>query len=132
VSEPVRLSIASQVDVERARRAARAAARGIGFGAEATEEIVLAVSELATNLMRYAVSGTITLSAINCASGGLRIESRDAGPGIADIALARREGFSTSGGLGSGLPAIGRLMDELTIESSPVGTLIVASKWRRP
>ena len=61
---------------------------------------------------------------------GIEIASRDAGPGIADLAAALRDGCSTGGGRGSGLPAVRRLMDEFAITSGPGGTRITARKWR--
>jgi serine/threonine-protein kinase RsbT len=122
--------VSSQVDVERVRRAARPIAAHLGFGREDAEAIALAVSELATNLVRYAPGGEILVSIFSEEAGtGLAIRSRDDGPGIADVELALRDGYSTGGGLGSGLPAVRRLMDDVVITTSPSGTLIEARKW---
>jgi serine/threonine-protein kinase RsbT len=93
---------------------------------------VLAVSELATNLVRYALHGRIALSTISGPSGdGIQIESLDDGPGIADLALAMTDGFSTGASFGSGLPATRRLVDEFEITSNPDGTRILARKWKK-
>ena len=124
------MSVGSRADAERARREARALAVEARFGVEDTEALALAVSELATNLVRYARGGELTLSLVNGDAGtGIEVESRDAGPGIPDVALAMRDGFSTGGGLGSGLPGARRLMDEFEISSAAGGTRIVARKW---
>jgi serine/threonine-protein kinase RsbT len=134
---PERLSVAAPADAARARRAARALALRLGFGAPAAEEVALAVSELATNLVRYARGGEIVLAAAAAEpagragreASGVHVESLDRGPGIADLARAMEDGFSTGGGLGGGLPAVRRLMDEFAITSGPAGTRVVARKW---
>jgi serine/threonine-protein kinase RsbT len=124
------IAIRSQGDVEAARRAARALAGALGFARAEEEMIVLAVIELATNLVRYALHGTLTLRRIDGPAGvGVEVASRDEGPGITDIEAALRDGFSTGGGRGSGLLAVRRLMDEFSIASDPGGTRITARKW---
>lgn len=123
------LPISAQPDVERARRIARSAALAVGLSRQDAEVIVLAVSELATNLVRYARQGKITVTAIDQPRVGIRVESTDNGPGIPDLNLAVREGYSTSGGLGGGIPSVKHLMDDFQITSSPRGTTIVACKW---
>jgi serine/threonine-protein kinase RsbT len=130
--EPVRLAVSAAADVERARREARALATRQGFAVADTERIVLAVSELATNLTRYARLGEIVLSVVANARGtGIEVASHDAGPGIADLARAQEDGFTTGGGLGGGLPGVRRLMDEFQITSAPSGTWVRACKWLR-
>lgn len=127
---PVRIGVRAQADVERARRAARSFAVGIGFVGIEIEEVVLAISELATNLARYAENGELTLRSVeDTMPWGVQVESRDTGPGITDLAFALRDGASTGGGLGGGLPAARRLMDTFDITTSPAGTTIVARKW---
>jgi serine/threonine-protein kinase RsbT len=124
------LRISTEVDVERARRMGRALAADIGFARLDVERIALAVSELATNLLRYADDGEIGGAALSGEDGiGIAIESRDAGPGIADVALALQDGFSTGGGLGGGLPGVRRLMDDFVLATGPEGTTIEARKW---
>jgi serine/threonine-protein kinase RsbT len=94
------------------------------------EAIVLAVSELATNLVRYAPGGEVVVA--TCARDlgrGIAVSSCDGGPGIADVEQALRDGFSSGSGLGSGLPAVRRLMDDFTLTTSPAGTRIEARKW---
>jgi serine/threonine-protein kinase RsbT len=122
--------IVAEVDVERIRREARALATYAGFGRPDAEAILLAVSELATNLMRYAPGGELVVSIVSEANGaGILIQSSDPGPGIVDVELALRDGYSTSGGLGSGLPSVRRLMDDFTIVTGPSGTSIETHKW---
>ena len=122
--------IAAEVDVERIRREARALATYAGFDRHDAEAILLAVSELATNLVRYAPGGELVVSIVSEANGlGILIQSSDPGPGIADVELALRDGYSTSGGLGSGLPSVRRLMDDFTIVTGPSGTSIETHKW---
>lgn len=93
------------------------------------------VSELATNIIKYAGRGRIRVTPVNDgARAGVRIEAWDQGPGIADIEAALREGFSTGGTLGLGLPAVRRLTDQLTIDCPQTGgTRVDAIRWtRRP
>ncbi|HVC79220.1 MAG TPA: ATP-binding protein [Chloroflexota bacterium] len=124
-----RFPIETQADVEVARRAARTLATTLGFGTADVERVVLATLELATNLRRYAVRGELILRPAEFGGHGLRIESRDAGPGIADLDAALRDGVSTGDGLGSGLAGVRRLMDEMTITTASRGTSIVVHKW---
>src|SRR5918993_440222 len=125
--------IVAEVDVERIRREARDLATDVGFDRHDAEAILLAVSELATNLVRYAPGGELVVSIVSEANGlGILIQSSDQGPGIVDVELALRDGYSTSGGLGNGLPGVRRLMDDFTIDTSPSGTSIEARKWCCP
>jgi serine/threonine-protein kinase RsbT len=132
VNGPVEVVVRAQVDVEQARREAGALARAVGFSATERAMIVVAVSELATNLARYARNGFLRMSeATDEGRHGICIESWDEGPGIADLAHAMQDGTSTGGGLGSGLPAVRRMMDTFTISTGPAGTEIAARKWLR-
>jgi serine/threonine-protein kinase RsbT len=143
-----RLPVCTRSDADQARREARRLAAALGFGRVDAEEVALAVSELAMNLHRYAVGGEIVLrpiqedapisedapTAVAAVGGrggrrGLEIVSLDAGPGIADPERALQDGYTTGGGLGSGLPAARRLVDEFTLVTDPSGTRIVAIKW---
>ncbi|MGO8752844.1 MAG: ATP-binding protein [Thermoguttaceae bacterium] len=127
------LAVGHESGVGAARRAARAMAAVLGFAPTACEEIALAMTELATNLLKHARGGTLTLTPL--ADGGrvgLEIESRDEGPGIADVEQALGDRFSTAGTRGTGLGAVNRLMDELDIRSRRgSGTRIVCRRWLR-
>jgi len=122
--------VASRDDVPVVVRATRGYARLAGFGIEDAECVILAATELATNLARYAAGGNIHISLLE---GGARpviqLESSDTGPGILDIERAMQDGFSTGGGLGGGLPGVRRLMDQFEVTTSSEGTRIVARKW---
>jgi serine/threonine-protein kinase RsbT len=106
-------------------------ATALGFDGPSAESIVLAVSELAMNLLRYAGSGEIQLCATTGDDGrrGLMVECSDRGPGIGDPVRALEDGYTTGGGLGSGLPGVRRLMDEFDLQTGPTGTRIRACKW---
>jgi serine/threonine-protein kinase RsbT len=133
VDGELRLRAVTEQDAHTARRLARAFAAAAGFEGVAVEEVALAVSELATNLRRYARAGEVRLGRVgDPACPGLQLESHDAGPGIDDLDLAMRDGYSSGGGLGGGLPAVRRLMDEFDISSGPAGTRVIARKWRAP
>jgi serine/threonine-protein kinase RsbT len=122
--------IAHPVDIERARQQVRRHTRVLGFGLVAVESVTLATMELGSNLLRYATQGSLWIADIeNEGRVGILVESRDLGPGISDVSRALTDGYSTSGGLGSGLPAVRRLMDSFSLETGPEGTTISACKW---
>lgn len=130
VSEARCLPIRHRPDVEAARREARALAVRCGFDRVDAERAALVVSELATNLLRYAEHGEIVLAPREHAGlPAVTLVSRDRGPGIADLDAALADGFSTGGGLGNGLPAARRLADEFAIRSSPAGTTVEVWLW---
>lgn len=128
-----RLIVSNEYQIIHAQYRARRRAEQLGLQSNCCYHVATAVTELATNLLRHAGSGEIWLRDINSDQRrGIEIISVDHGPGITDINLALRDGFSTSGGLGGGLPGIKRLMDELWIKSeSGYGTWIAARKWLR-
>lgn len=132
-AETVTLEVRHTSDVSVARRQVKALATTLGFDSIAMEEIALAVSELASNLVKHATGGTLTLTAVAAREQtGIQLESRDQGPGIANVEEALADGFSTTGSLGCGLGAVNRLMDELDIQSRPgQGTRIVCRRWLR-
>jgi anti-sigma regulatory factor (Ser/Thr protein kinase) len=113
--------------------AARTLAESIGFDSQACEEIALAITELATNLIKHAQGGELVLTPlVEGARAGIQITSQDSGPGIADVEQAMVDRYSTAGSRGTGLGAVNRLMDELDITSERGrGTSIVCSKWVR-
>jgi serine/threonine-protein kinase RsbT len=128
----VHLGVGEQSDVEQVRREARLLASGLDFDRESCEAIALAVSELASNLVRYATGGEIDVTSIIGPRGiGIQIESLDRGPGISDIDAALSDGFSTSGGLGGGLGSVRRLLDDFEITPGMAGMLVVCRKWRQ-
>jgi anti-sigma regulatory factor (Ser/Thr protein kinase) len=132
--QPKIIEVRHEGSVGEARRTARSLADIMGFSPQACEEIALSVTELATNLVKHAHGGVLTLLPTSDPSGrvGLEIQSRDEGPGIADVEQAIGDRFSTSGTRGNGLGAVNRLMDELEINSKPGrGTRILCRKRLR-
>ena len=127
------LEVLDESAVGEARRLAASTARALGFEPQACEEIALAASELASNLIKHAGGGHFSAAPLESKGlAGLEIAARDKGPGIADIDQALTDGFSSSGGLGIGLGAVNRLMDELDIRSEPGGgARVTARKWLR-
>jgi serine/threonine-protein kinase RsbT len=124
--------ITSDKDVVTARQHGRAAALQAGFSMSEATLIATAISELARNIVSYANQGSVTLKPVHGPNGttGLTIVASDSGPGIADVTLALRDGYSSSGGLGLGLPGVRRLMDEFDIASSAgSGTTVTITKW---
>lgn len=114
-----------------ARRAARRLCELGGFNHLDGERVALAVTELGTNLHRYAQRGVLTLGLLEDAGERrcLRVASTDGGPGIEDLETALADGRTRAGSLGGGLPGVRRLMDDFSIVSSAGGTTIVALKW---
>lgn len=131
--DEIRWEIAADLDVVQARQSAREQAAFAGFSAGDQTVIAAAVSEIARNILMYARFGSITIIPVaEPERRGLVIIASDEGPGIADIQRALQDGYSTSGGLGIGLPGSRRLMDEFEIESHPgVGTTVTMKKWKR-
>jgi serine/threonine-protein kinase RsbT len=131
LSQDILVSIRSDVDIVLARQQGRTMAAAIGFAATDATLIATAISELARNIVMYAQKGEVMIRSVETAhSKGILIVARDDGPGIHSIQNALRDGYSTSGGLGLGLPGVKRLMDEFAIESAPRrGTTVSVKKW---
>jgi serine/threonine-protein kinase RsbT len=126
------VAINSDQDIVTARQKGRALATELGFSAGDATLIATSISELARNIVSYARRGEITLKIIHASSrSGILVIASDSGPGIRDIRQAMRDGFSTSGSLGLGLPGVRRLMDEFEITSElGHGTLVTVKKWK--
>jgi serine/threonine-protein kinase RsbT len=132
--EPQReMPIRSESDIVSTRRMVREVTQGMGFGITDVTRIVTATSELARNIVLYAGSGVIRWRELaRSGSIGVELTLEDTGPGIASIEEAMQAGYTTSGGLGLGLPGTKRLMDEFEIASEVgKGTRITVRKWRR-
>jgi serine/threonine-protein kinase RsbT len=103
------------------------------FHAVFAAHVATAASELANNLWLYAFrGGQVRIDWLASAgSTGVELVAEDDGPGIADLAQALREGYSSGGGMGFGLPGVQRLMDEMQVHTAPGrGTRVVARKWQ--
>ncbi|HEX7065518.1 MAG TPA: anti-sigma regulatory factor [Bacillales bacterium] len=120
--------------VVNARQIGRDLAKQLGFGSVDQARITTAISEVARNIYLYAPGGQICIEIVKQPGQiGLKMTAKDNGPGIQDIRKAMEDGYTTSGGLGAGLPGVKRLMDEFTIRSDAgEGTEITAMKWLRP
>jgi serine/threonine-protein kinase RsbT len=129
----VRVTIEREGDIVMARQKGRELAAATGFSNTDQTIIALAISEMARNIVSYARCGEILLSELN--DGGRRgilIVARDEGPGIANIELAMRDGYSTGKSLGVGLPGTKRIMDEFELSSTPgKGTTVTMKRWLR-
>lgn len=125
------VEIRTEGDVVEVRKRVREEANRLGFGITDVTRVVTAASELARNIYMYAGSGVMIWRRLESPNGeGLELVFIDHGPGIADREQALQKGYSTSGGLGLGLPGAKRLLDEFEIESAPGrGTRITGRKW---
>ena len=116
-----------------ARGEVRRLAGALGFSLTDQTRLATIASELARNVVKYAGRGRLIAQPVTHTDGraGLRLVFEDIGPGIRDLAAAMRDGFSTGGGLGRGLPGSKRLAHEFDIESSPErGTRVTVVRWR--
>ncbi|MFL5878156.1 MAG: anti-sigma regulatory factor [Solirubrobacteraceae bacterium] len=131
MSDERRITIRSDDDVVAARREARELAASLGFEPTDLTLLATAISEVARNITAYAGEGEIVVSVrYNGGRLGIRVVARDAGPGIDDVELALRDGYSTGEGLGLGLPGARRLVDEFAIDTAPGrGTVVTMVKW---
>jgi serine/threonine-protein kinase RsbT len=133
VSVEVTVPIEHESDIVTARQKGRELAAASGFSSTDQTMIALAISEIARNIVTYAQRGKITLGRLD--DGGRRgvlVVARDDGPGIPDIELAMRDGYSTAKSLGVGLPGATRVMDEFELVSVVgQGTTVTMRKWLR-
>jgi serine/threonine-protein kinase RsbT len=125
--------IKTDIDIVAARQKGRELATVLGFVSTDSTLLATAISELARNIIRYAKNGEILIASVQSGDRvGITVVARDNGPGIANISLAMQDGFSTSGGLGLGLPGVKRLMDEFHLVSDVnKGTTVTIKKWKR-
>lgn len=129
--DEIRVPITSDRDVVAARQQGRALAVQLEFSSSESTLIATAISELARNIVSYARRGEIRIIPQNSRRPGIVIIASDEGPGIENVRQAMRDGFSTSGSLGVGLPGVRRLMDEFEIASERgKGTTVIAKKWK--
>jgi serine/threonine-protein kinase RsbT len=127
------VTIQKEWDIVGARQLGRDIAKEVGFGTVDQARIATAISELARNIYLYADQGKVCFEKINTINHkGIRIIAIDTGPGIDDVSRVMEDGYSTSGGLGAGLPGVKRLMDEFDMKSdSGKGTNVNATKYLR-
>lgn len=132
ISKSARFDIRAEADVVALRQNVRRWAADLTFSIVDQTKLVTAASELARNAIVYGGGGSATLEMLSeTVRKGLRIVFEDNGPGIPDIELALRDGFTTGGGLGLGLGGARRLVNEFTIDSKPgQGTRIAVTRWK--
>jgi serine/threonine-protein kinase RsbT len=125
--------IKSENDIVAARRVVRDLATRLCFGVTDITRVITAASELARNVFLYAGAGVMRWSILDrCGEVGLELSFEDHGAGIPDIEQAMKPGYTTSRGLGLGLPGAKRLMDEMEIHTEMgKGTTVTVRKWLR-
>jgi serine/threonine-protein kinase RsbT len=125
-------SILSSEDVVGIRQAVRQRAVELGFNLIDQTKIVTAASELARNTVQYGGGGQVLIESVEEGGRrGLKLTFEDQGPGIADVELAMRDGYTSGGGLGLGLSGARRLSNEFYIHSRPgEGTRVTIIRWR--
>lgn len=122
--------IVTQTDIAVMQAQLKLFCQANNFSSSETGRVVTAASELCANVIKHATKGELTVQLIGKPARSLNIFVKDNGPGITNIDLAMTNGFSSSGTLGLGLPAVKRMADEFNIRSSKEGT-IVAFKINR-
>ena len=125
-------TVQSPEDVVAIRQAVRQRAVELGFNLVDQTKIVTAASELARTTVQHGGGGRVTIDAVeDFGRRGIRLTFEDDGPGIPDVELAMKDGFTTGGGLGLGLSGARRLSNDFSIESTPgKGTRVTITRWR--
>ncbi|MBW3666402.1 MAG: ATP-binding protein [Actinobacteria bacterium] len=133
MGDEVRVPIVYDTDIVAARSEGRRMALELGFSRTDATLLATAISEVARNILIHAREGIITISSsLNDEIAEIVVVATDEGPGIQDVEMALRDGYSSSGGLGLGLPGVRRLMDEFRINSEDgKGTEVSMTMWRR-
>ncbi len=126
------LPIRSDNEVVMVRQSVRKRAAQYGFGLVDQTKIVTAASELARNVLVHGGGGSVRIEMLNDGlRKGIRLIFEDQGPGIPDIALAMRDGYTSGGGLGLGLSGAKRLSNEFAIDSKVgQGTRVTIARWK--
>ena len=123
--------VKSEPDVVNVRQRVREASARLGFSLVDQTKMVTAASELARNTLIHGGGGAMDLIMLNGPRLGLRLVFADRGPGIPDISLALRDGFTTGSGLGLGLGGAKRLVNDFEIDSQPgTGTKVTVTRWK--
>jgi len=124
--------IQSSEDVVRVRQITRERAVAQGFSLVDQTKLVTAASELARNTLEYGGGGEVTVETLNDGGRkGVRLTFSDKGPGIENVELALKDGYTTGNGLGLGLSGAKRLSNEFELHSKPgEGTRVMIARWR--
>jgi serine/threonine-protein kinase RsbT len=125
------IAVFSESDIVAVRRRVRELASQVGLSLVDQTKLVTAASELARNTVVYGGGGTLQLESLNGPRTGVRLIFTDQGPGIPDVELAMRDGFTTGTGLGLGLGGAKRLVNEFEIHSTVgLGTKVALTRWK--
>lgn len=126
------LAVRTAEDIVRMRQAVREHAVALGFSLVDQTKLVTAASELARNILNYGGGGEVRLSRLaEAGRNGIRLAFVDQGPGIPDINLAMKDGYTTGNGMGLGLGGAKRLSNEFQIESRVgAGTRVTITRWK--
>lgn len=125
------LPVKVEPDVVAVRRRVRELSTQLGFGLVDQTKVVTAASELARNTIIHGGGGEMKMEALNGPRTGIRLTFEDKGPGIPDIEIALRDGFTTGSGLGLGLGGSKRLVSDFEIVSRVgEGTKVVITRWK--
>jgi len=125
------LPVASETDMVVVRRRVREVSAQVGLSLVDQTKLVTAASELARNTLIYGGGGSMQLESLNGPRLGVRLTFVDQGPGIPNVELALKDGFTTGSGLGLGLGGSRRLVNEFEIDSGPgKGTRVAVTRWK--
>lgn len=126
------LELKAQADVVRARQVTREFAVALGFSLVDQTKLVTAASEIARNTIEYGRGGSMLAEELRDGGRvGLRLVFEDRGPGIADISVALRDGYTSGNGMGLGLGGAKRLVNNFQIDSAPgEGTRVTLVRWK--
>jgi serine/threonine-protein kinase RsbT len=132
VVHSVLLPIRTQEDIVRVRQATRESAVAQAFSLIDQTKLVTAASEIARNTLDYGGGGEVEIVRVSePPRRGVRLVFTDQGPGIADVELALKDGYTTGGGLGLGLGGAKRLSNDFSVVSKPgEGTQVTIARWR--
>ncbi len=132
-------AVDSEMDVFDSRRGVYEFAMNYGFNREKAMYLKTAITELATNIVFHSHGGNLTVYSIvsQCSFekecnrvSGILVVAVDRGPGISDVNLACKDGYSSKNSLGFGLPSVMRLMDDFEIDSNAYCTKVMATLWK--
>jgi serine/threonine-protein kinase RsbT len=125
------IALTSEPDVVAVRRRVREISAKLGFSLVDQTKVVTAASELARNTLIHGGGGTMHLETLNGPRVGLKLIFEDNGPGIPNIELALRDGYTTGTGLGLGLGGAKRLANEFSVDSRVgEGTKVMITRWK--
>lgn len=126
------MTITREVDVIPFRNRLKEYAVKVGMSLVNQTKIITAASELARNMLKYAGGGIAIIEVVSKGrENGIKLTFTDKGPGIPDIKMAMKDGFSTGKSLGLGLPGTKRLVSEFDIQSEVgKGTTVTVTKWK--